>query len=68
MLVRELVYFVVFFFSFGTHVDVGIVNGREAKPHSRPYMVSIQLNGQHLCGGFLLSDQWVLTAAHCWDG
>uniref|UniRef100_A0A671SIH6 trypsin n=1 Tax=Sinocyclocheilus anshuiensis TaxID=1608454 RepID=A0A671SIH6_9TELE len=44
-----------------------IVNGREAKPHSRPYMVSIQISGQHDCGGFLISDQWVLTAAHCWN-
>uniref|UniRef100_A0A671SII9 Complement factor D-like n=1 Tax=Sinocyclocheilus anshuiensis TaxID=1608454 RepID=A0A671SII9_9TELE len=43
------------------------VNGREAKPHSRPYMVSIQISGQHDCGGFLISDQWVLTAAHCWN-
>uniref|UniRef100_A0A673JM89 Mast cell protease 1A-like n=1 Tax=Sinocyclocheilus rhinocerous TaxID=307959 RepID=A0A673JM89_9TELE len=50
------------------HVNVGIVNGREAKPHSRPYMVSIQISGQHDCGGFLISDQWVLTAAHCWNG
>ncbi|XP_026091701.1 complement factor D-like [Carassius auratus] len=46
---------------------VGIVNGWEAKPHSRPYMVSIQSNGIHVCGGSLISDQWVLTAAHCWN-
>uniref|UniRef100_A0A8C1JNH8 trypsin n=1 Tax=Cyprinus carpio TaxID=7962 RepID=A0A8C1JNH8_CYPCA len=32
-----------------------------------PYMVSIQLNKQHICGGFLISAQWVLTAAHCWN-
>ncbi|XP_026102994.1 complement factor D-like [Carassius auratus] len=49
------------------HVNVGIVNGSEAKPHSRPYMVSIQSNGIHVCGGSLISDQWVLTAAHCWN-
>ncbi|XP_077082559.1 duodenase-1-like isoform X2 [Siphateles boraxobius] len=41
------------------------VNGTEAKPHSRPYMVSIQKNCLHICGGFLLSDEFVLTAAHC---
>ncbi|XDV22393.1 hypothetical protein PO909_027294 [Leuciscus waleckii] len=52
--------------TFTAHVNVGIVNGREAKPHSRPYMVSLQTNGQHICGGFLISDELVLTAAHCY--
>uniref|UniRef100_A0A672NPS0 Mast cell protease 1A-like n=1 Tax=Sinocyclocheilus grahami TaxID=75366 RepID=A0A672NPS0_SINGR len=45
----------------------GETDQKEAKPHSRPYMVSIQISGQHDCGGFLISDQWVLTAAHCWN-
>uniref|UniRef100_A0A671KHS9 Granzyme M n=1 Tax=Sinocyclocheilus anshuiensis TaxID=1608454 RepID=A0A671KHS9_9TELE len=45
-------------------VQVGIVNGTEAKPHSRPYMVSIQRNKKHICGGFLVSEQFVMTAAH----
>ncbi|XP_056270858.1 granzyme B(G,H) [Pseudoliparis swirei] len=47
----------------------GIVNGREAAPHSRPYMV---LLNRHLakgrieyCGGFLLNADFVMTAAHC---
>ncbi|XP_048037345.1 duodenase-1-like isoform X2 [Megalobrama amblycephala] len=54
--------------TFTAHVNVGIVNGSEARPHSRPYMVSLQTYGHHICGGFLISDQFVLTAAHCWNG
>ncbi|XP_057182076.1 mast cell protease 4-like [Triplophysa rosa] len=50
------------------YVNVGIVNGTEAKPHSRPYMVSVQKNKKHICGGFLVSEQFVMTAAHCFKG
>ncbi|XP_059403364.1 mast cell protease 1A-like [Carassius carassius] len=55
-------------FTASQHVNVGIVNGTEAKPHSRPYMVSVQLNKTHICGGFLISDEFVLTAGHCREG
>ncbi|XP_063313447.1 serine protease 57-like isoform X1 [Pelobates fuscus] len=42
-----------------------IVGGHEAKPHSRPYMASLQDKNGHFCGGFLINRKWVLTAAHC---
>ncbi|XP_042553035.1 complement factor D [Dipodomys spectabilis] len=42
-----------------------ILGGQEAKAHERPYMASVQVNGTHLCGGVLVAEQWVLSAAHC---
>lgn len=42
-----------------------IVGGRDAAPHSRPYMASLQVRGQQNCGGALVREDFVLTAAHC---
>ncbi|NWJ06508.1 PRS57 protease, partial [Crypturellus undulatus] len=42
-----------------------IIGGAPAAPHSRPYMASIQVDGEHVCGGFLVWPKWVMTAAHC---
>eukprot|EP00058_Branchiostoma_floridae_P017816 XP_002603305.1 hypothetical protein BRAFLDRAFT_119700 [Branchiostoma floridae] len=43
-----------------------IVNGEEANPHSWPWQVSLQTStGWHYCGGSLLNEEWVVTAAHC---
>jgi len=42
-----------------------IVGGVEARPGSRPWIVSLQNGTSHFCGGSILSPTIILTAAHC---
>ncbi|XP_009325211.1 PREDICTED: granzyme A [Pygoscelis adeliae] len=45
---------------------VDIIGGNEVAPHSRPFMALINgTNGKSICGGALIKENWVLTAAHC---
>uniref|UniRef100_A0A8C6ES52 trypsin n=1 Tax=Marmota marmota marmota TaxID=9994 RepID=A0A8C6ES52_MARMA len=53
-------------FALPTPDDDKIVGGYTCAKNSLPYQVSLNV-GYHLCGGSLISDQWVLTAAHCYN-
>ncbi|XP_037530722.1 duodenase-1-like [Nematolebias whitei] len=45
-----------------------IINGETAPENSMQYMVSVQTKyGKHICGGFLITEDFVITAAHCND-
>uniref|UniRef100_A0A8C7X7U3 Peptidase S1 domain-containing protein n=1 Tax=Oryzias sinensis TaxID=183150 RepID=A0A8C7X7U3_9TELE len=45
-----------------------IVNGELAPEGSMQFMVSVQNKNGHVCGGFLISEDFVVTAAHCDSG
>ena len=42
-----------------------IVGGVEAIPHEFPWQVSIRFMMSHICGGSLVANRFVITAAHC---
>ncbi|XP_055972326.1 LOW QUALITY PROTEIN: ovochymase-2 [Sorex fumeus] len=42
-----------------------IVGGSQVERGSYPWQVSLKRNQKHICGGTIISPQWVITAAHC---
>ncbi|KAF2904503.1 hypothetical protein ILUMI_01671 [Ignelater luminosus] len=42
-----------------------VVGGVKATRHQFPYQISLQYNGRHICGGALINETRVITAAHC---
>ncbi len=52
-------------------LEVRILNGEDASPLEFPWQASLRSRNRpdfHFCGGTLISDLWVLTAAHCLGG
>ncbi|XP_043285345.1 trypsin-1-like [Venturia canescens] len=42
-----------------------IIGGEDVAIEDVPYQISLRFQGSHMCGGAIISEYWVLTAAHC---
>ncbi|KAM9111702.1 serine protease 55-like [Pangshura tecta] len=42
-----------------------IIGGQKSRPGEWPWVVSLQTQGHHFCGGSIIHSWWVLSAAHC---
>ncbi|KAK2585023.1 hypothetical protein KPH14_008548 [Odynerus spinipes] len=48
-----------------TDAILGVVGGRASEPAAWPFLIAIYKDGHFHCGGVILNENWVLTAAHC---
>ncbi|XP_067874834.1 uncharacterized protein [Heterodontus francisci] len=48
-------------------LDEKIINGHECRAHSQPWQVFLTYSSRRWCGGSLINNQWIVSAAHCYQ-
>ncbi|XP_017773347.1 PREDICTED: venom protease-like [Nicrophorus vespilloides] len=46
-------------------IETRIINGAYVSPHAYPWLVYLKYQDKPYCGGSLINDRFILTAAHC---
>ena len=58
-------FLVIFQINFVKSENGKIVGGQVMDITNVPYFVSLLFNDRHICGGSIISESWIISAAHC---
>ena len=66
-MILQLLFSLTLLTAYSCHTSNRIIGGHEISIEEVPYQVATFLNSQQFCGGSLISKEFVLSAAHCFN-